>query len=167
MEEFDTDGLAEEQKKFLEQVCVSVRTAVAAALSEHEKAFPHVTPEKVQEAVQMHIADDGFEFPIDKLHERRHDRLNRNVGVLLDVVVGPVRRDFLGDPHPDGERDETQGMMAKQTVATAAAEKLDEYLENGGVPVRLPTNIKAAIWGAAGTITAAGITAVGVVLSSL
>lgn len=94
-----------------------------------------------------------------------HERLGRDMGKVLDVVVGPVKTDWRGDPDPDEERDETQGLMAKTDVAVAAARRLDYHLENGGVPVALPTGIKAAIWTAAGTVVGSGIIAWAMVLA--
>ena len=99
--------------------------------------------------------------------ENRHDQLDRNVDRILDVVVGPVKEDFLGEPHADGERDESLGLMAQTATALSAAKKLDKHLSNGGVPVKLPTNVKAAIWGAAGTVIAASITTLGVVAAAV
>ncbi len=91
--------------------------------------------------------------------EKRHEALGRDVRKILDVVVGPVATDWKGDKDPDGFRDETKGLMAKTEAAGLIATKLDKHLSNGGVPMRLPTNIKVAIWSASGTVTAAAISA--------
>jgi len=85
--------------------------------------------------------------------------LDRNVGKVLDVVVGPVKVDWRGVAFPSGERDETQGMKAKTEFAEMVAIKMDQHLSNGGVPVKLPAGLKAAIWTAAATVVASGITA--------
>ena len=99
--------------------------------------------------------------------EIHHTKLDRSMDKVLDVVVGPVKTDWMGDPDPDGERDETGGLLAKANTAVAAAEKLDKHLSNGGVPVKLPTGIKAAIWTAAGTVTAASITAAAILIAAV
>lgn len=129
---------------------------------EHELRFPHLTAEDVAEVVRLTLAADDFTFagggrPKDLISgqaqiEKRHDELDRNVNKILDVVVGPIATDWMGDPDPDGDRDETKGLMA---------------LSNGGVPVKLPTSIKTAVWGTAGTVSAAAISAMALILTSL
>lgn len=190
-----TDGLelSDQQRAFLDQVIVSVQEAVTSAITSHESTVPHGVVEEgaVAEVVKMTLAAGDFVLPngkppsallgqheqfhreLDDLKagqqhlEERHSDLDRNVGRILDVVVGPIKEDFLGDPYPDGERDESLGLMARTVVAMDAAEKLDKHLSNGGVPVKLPAGIKAAIWGAAGTVIAASITAAGLIASAV
>jgi hypothetical protein len=180
--------LTEAQRAFLDQVIVSVTGAVSEAIQLHEDTqHAHLLEAAaIADVVEMAIAEvdlqgmptllrkehDRFEAEVHELKighndlELRHDQLDRNVDRIMDVVVGPVKTTFLGDAHPDGERDETQGLMARTEVAFNAAEKLDRHLTNGGVPVKLPTNIKAAIWGAAGTVVAATLTTLGIIVAA-
>lgn len=190
----DRLDLTDPQRAFLDQVAASVTAAVAEAVIQHEDAAHSelmCSEETVREVLQMTLAAGDFVLPNGKPPEDllekhgayeeqfehletgqqnlelRHDQLDRNVDRILDVVVGPVKEDFLGEPHADGERDETQGLMAQTASAMSAADKLNKHLSNGGVPVKLPTNVKAAIWGAAGTVIAASITTLGVVVAAV
>ena len=53
---------------------------------------------------------------------------------LLDVVIGPVKKDWRGKLDPDGRRDESQGL--KSVV---------EKAHNGGFKVKVPTAVWVAI----------------------
>lgn len=177
--------LTDAQKAFLDQVIVSMEAAVQHAVVEHEKVSHSelLKAEEIDEVVRMVLASGDYVLPKgvtpDVLIERqrmliagqaaleaRHDTTDRNINRILDVVVGPVKQDFLGDDVLDGERDESRGLMASTQVAIAAAEKLDAHLSNGGVPVKLPTSIKAAIWGAAGTVIASALTAAALIVTA-
>jgi hypothetical protein len=179
----DQLDLTNAQRGFLDQMVGSVSEAVVDAVRDHEEGS-HLDSETITEVVKMTIADGDYVFPNgqspqellshhrelaagQKKLEARHDNLDRNVDRILDVVVGPVAEDWKGDPDPDGMRDESQGLMAQTAIAMRVAEKMDEHLSNGGVPVQLPTNIKVAIWGAAATIGASAITASALVTASV
>lgn len=172
------------QQAFLDQVVVSVTDAVADAVRNHEEASEHPSKESVLEAVRMTLAAGDFLLPNgqtpdemiahhddlaegQKSLEARHDRLDKDMSSVLDVVVGPVEEMWNGEPDPDGARDETLGLRAQMSTAMSASQKLDKHLSNGGVPVKLPTGIKAAIWGAAATIGAAFITSAGIVAAAV
>jgi len=176
--------MTDAQKAFLDQLCPRLQTAVNDAISSHEGDSVHLCEADVEKVVKMTIAAGDFTLPggqtpdgIIAAHrsllagqvriEQRNEVLDRNVDRILDVVVGPVKTDFLGDPVADNERDEEQGLMAQTATATRAAESLEKHMANGGVPVKLPTSIKAAILGAAATVGAASITAVAIIGSAL
>ena len=174
-----TDGLdlTEDQQVFLDRVCHDVHEAVKDAVDEHEDNTPHFCKESIQEAVRMTLASGDFLLPngqkpgalLDdhkKLTEGQQ-RLERNQDKILDVVVGPIKTDFLGDPMPDGERDETKGLVAQTQIASRAAEALEAHMANGGVPVKLPTGIKAAIWTAAATVIGSSVTAAALIVSAV
>lgn len=173
-----TDGLemTDAQKAFLDQMCGSLQKSVAAAISEHETAGKHLCRDDVEEVVKLTLAAGDFVLPngqspgaILEDHNRLfegQDRIERNQDRLLDVVVGPVMTDWKGDEDPDGLRDESQGLMAQNAVAVRAAEQLEKHMANGGVPVKLPTSIKAAIWGAAGAVVASSVTAAGLIVAA-
>ncbi len=101
----------------------------------------------------------------DMEHQAEHDSLRDGITTLedgqskmLDILIGPVERDWQDKPDPDGRRNEDAGMQAQ--VA-----RLDHHLQNGGVPVALPVGIKAAIYSAAGAVVAGALTATAIVAS--
>lgn len=157
--------LDEQQKVFLARIA----EVVSGFQAQHEERA-HMTAEDVKEVVRLTLAADDFIFagggrPRDLISgqaqlEKRHDALDRNVNKILDVVVGPIATDWAGDPDSDGDRDESKGLMAKTT-------RLDTHLSNGGVPVKLPISIKTAVWGTAGTVSAAAISATAMILTTL
>lgn len=172
------EGLTADQEaslvdRIIEQVSEAIAETVVAAMEDHERRFTHES-QAVEDTVKDVLAGGSFQLPGGKTPRalmRDHDvllagqeLLSRNVDRMLDVVVGPVRRDFLGDPVADGERDESEGLMGKTKGALTAIERLDSYLQNGGVPVRLPKEVKAAIWTAVGTVMAAAVTTAGFVI---
>lgn len=83
------------------------------------------------------------------------DVMVTSMGKLLDVVVGPVKTDWAGVLDPDGDRDDTKGLMAQQAETASTVRALDYHMNNGGVPTKTPLSIKLAIWTAAGTGLAA------------
>ena len=122
--------------------------------------------EEVKAAVREVIAAGDFLLPNgakpqDLLDE--HEFLRTGIANLeggqdkmLDILIGPVETDWQDIPDPDGRRDEDKGMQAQ--VA-----RLDYHIQNGGVPVAIPTGIKAAIYGAAGAVVAGALTATAIV----
>ncbi len=159
--------LTDAQQAFLDQISLNLTDAVAAALKTHEESS-HPTREEVMEVVKVTLAAGDYLLPngqtpreMIKRHsdmEAGQKSLDKNMGSLLDVVVGPVIVQWNGEPDPDGMRDETQGMKARTDASFSVAEKMDSYLSNGGVPVKLQASVKAAIWGASATVIAAVIT---------
>lgn len=173
-----TDGLdmTAEQRAFLDRVCHDVSGAVQDAVAAHEDGVPHICSEAVEEVVKMTLAAGDFKLPNGQSprgllddHSKLfsgQERLERNQDRILDVVVGPVKTDFLGDPFEDGERDESLGLVAQNAIAIRAAESLEAHMANGGVPVKLPAGIKAAIWTAAGTVIASSVTAAALITAA-
>ncbi len=137
-----------------------VKEVVQVTLQAGDFRFPNgATPQKM-------LADHEMLFAGHEGLQAGQITLSRDMGKVLDVVVGPVKVDWRGDPDPDQERDETVGMMAKTDRALEVSEKMDHHLDNGGVPVKLPTGTKVAIWGAAGTVAASVVTAAGFVIAA-
>ena len=83
----------------------------------------------------------------------------RDLGLLVNVVVGPIKEDWRGVPDPDGERDRKQGSAYRAEKALVIARKLEHAMGNGGIPAKLSTADRAAIWTASGTVAAAIVTA--------
>lgn len=83
----------------------------------------------------------------------------RDLGLLVDVVVGPVKEDWRGVPDPDGERDRKKGSAYRAEKALEIARKVDYAMGNGGIPAKLSRADRAAIWTASGTVAAAVVTA--------
>jgi len=82
-----------------------------------------------------------------------------DLGLLVNVVVGPIKEDWRGVPDPDGERDREQGSAWRAEEALFLANKLETAMGNGGIPARLAPVDRAAIWTASATVGAAVITA--------
>ncbi len=139
-----------------------VQTAVAAALAD----LSEVVKEEVKVVLEQgDFLLPGGASPQDLLDE--HDflrkgqgRLEENQGKMLDVLVGPVIEDWAGEPDPDGRCDEDEGMVS--TVA-----RLDFHMANGGVPVALPTTLKAAIYTSSAVIIGALLTGAAVVAAQI
>jgi hypothetical protein len=183
--------LTDPQKAFLDQVCSKVFVSVEEAQTQHEMSFRHLAEKDVVEVVKMTLEAGDFLLPGGGSPQRMLDdhasliasqeklesgqaRIEGHLGKLaerqskiLDVVVGPVTETWDGVPDPDEMRDDSFGLQAQAQQALEMAQRLDQRIQNGGIPVRLPTSIKVAILGAAGTVGAAAITGTALIISAL
>lgn len=82
----------------------------------------------------------------------------RDLGLLVNVVVGPIKEDWRGVPDPDGERDRKKGSAYRAEKALDIARALENASRNGGIPAKLSPVDRAAIWTASGTLAAAVVT---------
>lgn len=114
-----------------------------------------------RQAVNDVLAAEGV-TPVELRH------MIRGVDLLTDKIIGPVKKDWQGNPVIDGERDETQGTAYKADVAYKTSMALQKGLNNGGVPAKLSRRDRfmVAAVAASGSVIAAIITGIFLVMAS-